>query len=67
MSGAASNALERLEAAVSMSMDLMETSADPASPELLAADRMVAAAAQRAAAMTKALDVMGSPQPEPQA
>lgn len=37
------------------SMALLEGSADPASPELLAADRVVAAAAQRAAAMGKAL------------
>ena len=36
-------------------MELLEGAADPASPELLAADRLVAAAAQRAAAMGKAL------------
>lgn len=61
VSSAASNALDRLESAVNMSLNLMETSADAASPELIAADRVVAAAAQRAAAMAKALGVLSSP------
>lgn len=54
---ATENALDQLRDAVSTSLDLMEESEDPASPELLAADRLVAAAAKRVAAMTQALNV----------
>jgi hypothetical protein len=43
-----------------MSADLQGSLDDPASPELLAADRVVAAAAQRAAVMVKALDAAAS-------
>lgn len=61
ISSAANSALEQLEATVAMSMKLCEESEDPGSPELLAADRLVAAASQRAAAMSKALDVASAP------
>jgi hypothetical protein len=57
ISTAANSALEQLEAAVNMSLELLESSEDVASAELLAADRMVAAAEQRSLAMLKALDV----------
>lgn len=57
ISATATSALEQLEAAVNMSLELLEISGDVASPDMLAADRLVAAAAQRAATMTKALDV----------
>ena len=57
ISTAANSALEQLEAAVNMSLELLESSKDVASAELLAADRMVAAAEQRSLAMLKALDV----------
>ncbi|KAL4535302.1 hypothetical protein Ndes2526B_g06200 [Nannochloris sp. 'desiccata'] len=60
ISTAANSALEQLEAAVNMSLNLLESSGDVASAELLAADRMVAAAEQRSLAMLKALDVAAS-------
>jgi hypothetical protein len=53
---AADKAMKQLDAAVSRSFDLLSQSVDPAAPELLAADRQVAAAAKRAATMNKALD-----------
>ena len=53
---AADKAMKQLDAAVSRSFDLLSQSTDPAAPELLAADRQVAAAAKRAATMNKALD-----------
>ena len=58
---AASSALEQLDSAVRMSLELLEANEDVASTEMLAADRMVAAAVQRATTMTKALDVASSP------
>ena len=58
ISRAADRALQQLDAAVTASMELLDGS-DPASPELLVADRVVAAAARRATAMTKALDAAG--------
>ena len=61
LSSAADSALEQLEMAVEMSLELMESSSDVASVELLAADRLVAAAAQKASIMTKAFDVAASP------
>ena len=67
VSAAATKALDRLEQAVGMSMNLVESSADAASAEVLAADRVVAAAAQRASAMTKALDMMATAQEAPPA
>jgi hypothetical protein len=60
ISTAAGSALEQLEAAVNMSLELLESSEDVASADLLAADRMVAAAEQRSRAMIKALDVASS-------
>lgn len=60
ITSAADRALDQLDAAVVMSADLQGSLDDPASPELLAADRVVAAAAQRAAVMVKALDAAAS-------
>ncbi len=65
ISAAANSALEQLEAAVNMSLELLESTEDVASAELLAADRMVAAAEQRSLAMLKALDVTASQSSEP--
>lgn len=61
ISTAADSALEQLEAAVNMSFELLEGNDDAGSTELLAADRLVAAAARRAATMTKAREVAASP------
>lgn len=65
LASAAENALDQLRTAVSTSLDLMEECEDPASPELLAADRLVAAAAKRVTAMTQALNVARGPQNRP--
>ena len=46
-----------------MSIELLDSGGDPASPEMLAADRLVAAAAQRATTMTKAFDVASTQRP----
>jgi hypothetical protein len=56
LSSAADRALQQLDDVVASSMDLAERLDDPTSPEMLAADRLVAAAAQRATALTRALD-----------
>lgn len=56
ISKAADRAMQQLDSAVSKSLDLLTGTNDPATPELLAADRQVAAAARRAATMNKALD-----------
>lgn len=56
ISKAADKAMQQLDAAVTRSMDLLGTTADPGAPELLAADRLVAAAAKRATTMNRALD-----------
>lgn len=56
ISKAAQKAMQQLDSAVSNSIDLLAATSDPAAPELLAADRQVAAAAKRAATMNKALD-----------
>lgn len=56
ISRAADKAMHQLDAAVSRSLDLLGATADPAAPELLAADRLVAAAAKRATTMNRALD-----------
>lgn len=58
---AANKALDQLDDAVSMSVDLMDRTEDAASPELLAADRMVAAAQRRATALGRALDASANP------
>ena len=55
MSAATEAALAELSAAVERSLDLLDTIQDPTAPEVLAADRVLAAASQRAAAMTAAL------------
>ena len=47
-------AMKQLEHAVDMSTKLIENGSCPTSPELLAADRLVAAAQQRAMAMSQA-------------
>ena len=57
---AAHRALKQLDEAVTTTMEMLDVSSDPASPELLAADRVVAAAARRATTMTKALDAVGT-------
>lgn len=50
-------AMHQLDAAISSSWELLEgVEVDPADPRLLAADRRLAAASQRAQAMYKALD-----------
>lgn len=52
--------MEQLEVAVGMAEKLRNSNANnPASNELLAADRLVAAAQQRATTMARALDVAG--------
>lgn len=56
ISRAADKAMQQLDAAVGRSLDLLGATADPAAPELLAADRLVAAAAKRATTMNRALD-----------
>ncbi|PRW59906.1 carbohydrate-binding module family 20 [Chlorella sorokiniana] len=56
ISKAADKAMQQLDDAVSRSLDLLGTSNDPAAPELLAADRLLAAAAKRATTMHKALE-----------
>lgn len=52
----AEGAMDELDAAVTSSFELISQGIDPADPDMLAADRKVAAAAQRAAAMKKAVD-----------
>lgn len=61
ISRATDKALVQLDAAISMSLDLMRHASDPACVELLAADRMVAAASHRAMTMSKALDAASAP------
>ncbi|KAL4458565.1 hypothetical protein ABPG75_013430 [Micractinium tetrahymenae] len=56
ISRAADKAMQQLDAAVTRSLDLLGATADPSAPELLAADRLVAAAAKRATTMNRALD-----------
>lgn len=56
ISKAADKAMQQLDDAVSRSLDLLGNSSDPAAPELLAADRLLAAAAKRATTMHKALE-----------
>ena len=56
ISKAADKAMQQLDEAVSRSLDLLGTGNDPAAPELLAADRLLAAAAKRATTMHKALE-----------
>ena len=56
ISKAADKAMQQLDSAVSKSLDLLSVTNDPATPELLATDRQVAAAARRVATMNKALD-----------
>lgn len=56
ISRAADKAMQQLDSAVTRSLDLLGATADPAAPELLAADRLVAAAAKRATTMNRALD-----------
>ena len=53
--------MQQLDATVSASLQMIEEGADPADPDLLAADRQVAAAAQRAAALSRALEAAASP------
>lgn len=49
-------AMQQLDTAITSSWELLDGAPDPADPDLLAADRLLAAASQRAAAMAKALD-----------
>lgn len=49
-------AFSDLDGAVTSSLELLDIIDDPASPAMLAADRKVAAASQRVAAMSRALD-----------
>jgi len=60
---AANVALSDLDGAVTSSLELLNTIDDPASPAMLAADRKVAAASQRVAAMSRALDAATEWQP----
>lgn len=56
-------ALSDLDRAVTSSLELLDTIDDPASPAMLAADRKVAAASQRLATMSRALDAATEWQP----
>lgn len=58
MTKQADRAMQQLDKAVGRSMDLLASSADPAAPELLAADRLLAAAAKRATTMHRALEAV---------
>lgn len=58
MTKQAATAMKQLDVAVERSMDLLASQADPSAPELLAADRLLAAAAKRATTMNRALDAV---------
>ena len=62
MAAARARALADLDQAISQSLDLLGSAADPAAPEVLAADRVIAANARRALTLMKALQV---PPPTP--
>ena len=64
MAAARTRALADLDQAISQSLDLLSSAADPAAPEVLAADRVIAANARRALTLMKALQVP-SPTPLP--
>ena len=57
VAAARTRALEDLDQAISQSLDLLSSASDPAAPEVLAADRIIAAHACRALTLMKALQV----------
>ena len=57
VAAARTRALEDLDQAISQSLDLLSSASDPAAPEVLAADRVIAANARRALTLMKALQV----------
>ena len=57
VAAARTRALEDLDQAISQSLDLLSSAPDPAAPEVLAADRIIAANARRALTLMKALQV----------
>jgi hypothetical protein len=59
VAAARARALEDLDQAISQSLELLGGAADPAAPEALAADRVIAANARRALALMKALQARG--------
>ena len=57
VAAARTRALEDLDQAISQSLNLLSSAPDPAAPEVLAADRIIAANARRALTLMKALQV----------